>query len=198
MHGAIGQDEHHACAAGAAFNPLLELEGRKIGNEVGLPHVAAWPHRDELAFAAEMRGRSLPFRELEWIVENERLVVEEVELQAEIIDRCQAGTLPAAGVEMLVAGIERQREQALWSPFEAVLASIAGLDRRAAVARQHVDDFFIEVLLRRAPPGRWKIQHEDGYEVAAALEMGDGAVDAEPRPRPGLALQGIDAEILDD
>src|SRR5205085_5273847 len=73
-----------------------------------------------------------------------------------------------------------------------------GLDRRAAVARQHVDDFFIEVLLRRTPPGRWKIEHEYGYEVAAALEIGNGAVDAEARPGPGLDLEEIDAEILDD
>ena len=95
MHGAVGQHEHHVRAAGAALRPGLELESREIGDEVRLPHVAAGPHRHELAFAAEMRRRALPFRELERVVEDECLVVKEIELQAEIVDRREARALAA-------------------------------------------------------------------------------------------------------
>ena len=71
VHGAVGEHEHHVGAAGAALAPGLQLERRQVGDEVGLPHVAAGPHRDELAFAAEMVGRALPLGELILVVEDE-------------------------------------------------------------------------------------------------------------------------------
>ena len=104
--------------------PGLELEGGEVGDEVGLPHVAAGPHRDELAFAAEIFRRALPLGEFVAVVEYEGFVVEQVEHQREIVGRGEPRALAAARIEVLIAGVERQREQALGPPFEAVLAAV--------------------------------------------------------------------------
>src|SRR5581483_12474364 len=85
--------------------------------------------------------------ELERVVEDERLVVEEVHHDREIVRRREPRALAAARVEVAVAGVQRQREQALRAPFERVLAAVGGLDRRAAVAREDVDHFFIQMAL---------------------------------------------------
>ena len=53
VHGAVGEHEHHVRAAGAALLPGLQFERGEIGNEIRFPHVAAGPHRNEVAFAAE-------------------------------------------------------------------------------------------------------------------------------------------------
>ena len=50
---------------------------------------------------------------------------------------------------------------------------------------------------RRLGAGR-QVEQEDGDEIPPALEMHDGAVDAEPRPRGGAGFEKIDAEIIDD
>src|SRR5438067_8432680 len=160
VHDALGEDEHHVGAAGAALLPGFQLEAGEIGDEVRLPHVAAGPHRDELAFAAEVFCRALALGKLRRVCEHERLVVEQVEHEREIGRGSQARALAAAQVEMLVAGVERQREQTLRSPFEAVLAPVVCFDRRVAVPGQDVDDLFKEVLLwRRLRAGR-KVEHE--------------------------------------
>ena len=156
---------------------------REIGNEVGLPHVAARPHRDEIALAGEEAGRALPIDERGAVVEHERLVVEQVEHGRQVVGRAQPRALAAAGIEMLVAAVERQREQALRPPFEAMLPAIAGLDHGAAVAGQHVHHLLVDVLLRIGLAARRKVEHEHGDEVAAALQMYDAAIGAHARPR---------------
>src|SRR5690242_5594287 len=113
VHGALGKDEHHARSTGAALRPFFQLESCEVRNEVRLPHVAAGPHRDEVALPAEETLCALPLRELVGVLKDEALVVEQVEHHAEIVGGGEARALPAAGVEMLVPGIERQREQAL-------------------------------------------------------------------------------------
>ena len=67
----------------------------------------------------------------------------------EIVGRGEPRALAPARIEVLVAGVERQREQALGSPFEAVLAAVRRLDGGAAVACEYVDDLFEQMLLRR-------------------------------------------------
>src|SRR5262249_37230071 len=79
---------------------------------------------------------------------------------------------------------------------EAVLAAVRRLDRGAAVAGEDVDDLLVEMFLRRGLRARAEIEHEDRNEVAAALEMGDGTLDAEARPWRGRDCEQIDAEIL--
>jgi hypothetical protein len=66
------------------------------------------------------------------------------------------------------------------------------------VSFQNVDHFFEEMLLRRGLAAGRDVEHEDGNEVAASLEVRDAAVDAEPRPRLSRDLQEVDAEILGD
>ena len=107
-----------------------------------------------------MIGRTLPLGELILVVENECLVVEQVELEAKVVHGGEPRVLAATGIEVLVARVERQREQALGTPFEAVLAAVAGLDGGAAIARKHVDNLFVEVLLRRGLRARFEIEHE--------------------------------------
>jgi hypothetical protein len=110
VHGAVGEDEHHVRSAGAALLPGLELEAGEIGDEVGLPHVAARAHRNELAFAAEIFRRPLAFGKVVAVVEHEGFVVEEVEYEREIVGRGEPRALATARIEVLIAGIERQRE----------------------------------------------------------------------------------------
>jgi hypothetical protein len=88
--------------------------------------------------------------------------------------------------------------RALGTPFETVLASVAHFHGRAAVAGEHVDHFLKHVLLRRGLRGGREIEHEDRDEVAAALEVGDAALDPQTWPRCGRHLEEIDAEVLGD
>src|SRR4051794_21956477 len=198
MHGAVGEDEHHVGTAGAAFAPGFQLEGREIRNEVGLPHIAAGPYRHEFAFTAEMVGRALPLGKVILVVEDEAFVVEQVELQTEVVHGSQTRMLAAAGVEVLIAGVERQREQALWAPLETVLAAVAGLDRGAAVAGEHVHDLLVEMLLRGSLRAGLEIEHEHRDEVTTPLKVGDAAVNAETRPWTGRNLEKVDPKVLRD
>src|SRR6187200_135480 len=96
VHGTLGKDEHHARTAGAALRPLLELEAGEIWNEVRLPHVAAGPHRNEVALAAEEALRALAFRKFIGVLEDEALVVEQIEHHAEVVGGGEARALAAA------------------------------------------------------------------------------------------------------
>src|SRR6185436_15227485 len=89
-------------------------------------------------------------------------------------------------------------EQALGAPFKAVLATVARLDRGAAITRENVHDLLVEVLLRRGLRTGPKVEHEDRDEVAAALQVRDSAIDAEARPGRGRGCEQVDAEILGD
>jgi hypothetical protein len=149
VHGAVGENEHHVRSAGAALLPGLEFEAGEIGDEIGLPHVAPRPHRNELAFAAEIFGRALAFRKIAVVIEHKGFVVEEIEHERQIVGRGEPRAIASARVEVLIARIERQREQALGAPFEAVFAAVTRFDGRIAVPGQHVDDLFEEMLLRR-------------------------------------------------
>src|SRR4029078_9558107 len=198
VDGAAGEDEHHVRSAGTALVPSLKLESREIGNEIGLPHIAARPYRDELDFSAELFGRSLALGKGVAVVEYEGFVVKQVEHEREIVGGGKARALTPARIEVLIAGVERQGEQALGSPFEAVLAAVAGLDRGVAVTGQHVDDLFEQMLLRRRLRARREIEHEDRDKIAAALEVDEAAIHAEARPRRGRDREQVDAEILGD
>src|SRR6185437_4946120 len=103
------EDEHHVRSAGTALVPGLKLESREIGNEIGLPHIAARPYRNELAFSAEILGRAFPFGKGVPVVEYEGFVVKQVEHEREIVGGGKARALASARIEVLVAGVERQR-----------------------------------------------------------------------------------------
>src|SRR5205807_3834654 len=108
--------------------------------------------------------------------EYEGLVVKQVEHHCEIVGGGEARPLAAARIEVLVTGVERQREQAFGAPFEAVLAAVARLDCGVAVTGEHIDDFFEKVLLRRGFSARHEVEHEDRDEIAATLEMDEAAI----------------------
>ena len=99
---------------------------------------------------------------------------------------------------MPVLAVERQREHALRPPFEAVGAPVGGLDCGRAAPRQHVDHLLEQMLLRLGRLARQEFQQEHRHEVAAPLEMDEGRVAPHARPRRGLDIEQIDAELLDD
>ena len=61
---------------------------------------------NKVAFAGEIIALALALREFELIIENEILIVDQVQNQAEIIGGGEQGTFLAAAVEMLVFGVE--------------------------------------------------------------------------------------------
>ena len=117
------------------FAPLpgFQLEVRDIGDEIGLPHEAAALRLHHLAFALEVVFLADAFREDRGIVEDEIVVVELVHHGGEIVRRNEPRLLAPGGVEMLIGDVERQREQAVRSPFEAVGLAV-DLDLGAAAA----------------------------------------------------------------
>src|SRR6516162_7905646 len=54
------------------------------------------------------------------------------------------------------------------------------------------------MFLRRRLRAGGELEHEDRDEIAASLEVYEGAVDPEAGPRRGRDLEQVDAEILDD
>ncbi len=176
MHRAVRQDEFHVRAARAALLPGLELEGSEVGDEVRFPHMPSRTHRDEIALAAEEARAALTLREFAGVFEDEGLVAKKVEKQRQIGRHGKARALPAAAVEMAIARIERQGEEALRTPFETVGPTVARLDRRAAVAREHVDDLLVEMPLRRGLGASGEVDDEDGDEIAASLDVDDSAL----------------------
>src|SRR5688572_32875068 len=82
------------------------------------------------------------------VAPDEVLIAEHVQHEREIRRRDEACRLAAAAVEMPVARVQGEREQASGAPFEGALFAVE-LDRRAAAPREHVDDLLEEVALRR-------------------------------------------------
>ena len=94
----------------------------------------------------------------------------------------QQRALGAAGVEVPVLGVERDGEQALLAPLEAAPAAVGEFELGRAVALEHVDDFFVEMALRRRRFSRRDLEDEHVGEIAAALQVHRRAVDAVARP----------------
>ena len=67
----------------------------------------------------------------------------------------EAGRLLPRSVEMLVAGIDRNRKKRIPAPFETVLLAVSGLDRGRAVTFHDVDDVFVN-MLHGAGFGAWR------------------------------------------
>ena len=124
--------------------------------------------------------------------------MEQIEHQREIVGGGEPRAFAAAGIEVLIAGVQWQREQALGAPFETVLASVARLDRGVAMPGEYVNDLLEEMFLRRRLGAGGEVEDEDRDEVAATLEVNEAAVDPEARPRRGRHLEQIDAEIFGD
>ena len=154
VHGAVGKDEGERGRPGAARIPGLEPEIGKIGDEVGLPHVPAGTHWGELALAVEERRLADTLGEIVRVLEDEFLVVDEVHDQRQVMGGGEQGAVLTRAVEMAVFHVERQGEEALGTPFEAVLAPLGGFDGGAAVPFDDVDHQFEHVFGRRAHAAR--------------------------------------------
>ncbi len=198
VHGAVGEHEHDVGAAGAAVAPRFQFDRCEVGDEIGLPHVVARPHGDEVAFAGEIRVLAGARGELEIGFEHEALVVEGVHDEGQVGGRDEQRALAPAAVEMTVLRVERDREQAARTPFEALLAAVGELDLGRAGAFEHADHVFVEVALRRRRAAGRYLEKKHVGEVAAALEMHRRGFDAGARPHRSLDLEEVDAVVLDD
>src|SRR5258707_14120904 len=100
--------------------------------------------RQEIAFACKVALTSDAVREREWIVEQEVFIAKDIEKKRQIVGRNEAQRFVARDIEQAVRRIERRREQGARSPFETMGLAVAGVDDRAAVARQHIEHVVVE------------------------------------------------------
>ncbi len=198
VHGAVGEGEHNAGTAGAAGRPVLQFEFAKVGDEIGFPHMAAGPLGEEVALAGKIAFLALAFGETVGVFKDECVIVEEVDDHRQIVGGDQTSAVLAAAVEMLVFGVERQGEKALGPPFKTVGTAVIGLDGGRAMTFQDIDHLFEEMALGRRFGARVKLDDIHGNEIAAALQVDERALGCKAGPGPGLDLEQIDAEILND
>src|SRR5581483_2053447 len=175
MHGAIRQDQHEVLSTRTTAWNLLQLDGADVRNEVRFPHVVSRPDRNERSFAAEIPRITDTIVELSPIFEDESLVVEQVQHDWQVRCRNQPCRVPSVDVEKAILLVERYGEKAAWSPFEAVLHARGGFDLGRAMARQHVEHFLVQMMLRRTGAPRRKLDDEHIDEVAAACGVYRGA-----------------------
>src|SRR5207244_2089327 len=104
----------------------------RVGDEVDRQHRAAVEF--SLARKVSFVGRIEAVGENEFVVEDEIRIVKKVHDEGQVGDRQISCRLGAAAVEVLVPGVERNREEAAALPFEAVLFSVALPDGRGAAS----------------------------------------------------------------
>ena len=198
VHGAVGEHEHDIGAAGAAIAPAFQLDRGQVRHEIGFPHVIAGADSDEVAFAGEVFLLSGARAEIEIAAKDKILIVKDVHHHRQICGADQERALGAAAVEMAIAGIKRNREQAFFAPFEGAPAAVGEFELRRAMTLEHVNDFFVEMPLRRRRSAGADGEQKHIGEIAAALEMNRRAVDVVARPGRGLDREQIDAVVLGD
>src|SRR6185295_5983335 len=121
-----------------------------------------------------------------------------IEHRRQIAGNGDARRLRSGGIEKLVAGIERRREDAVNHPFELLLVAVVALDDAAALAGQNAESRLEQMLLWQDLAPRRDFQHEDRHGISAAADMYDGAVDAEMRPGFQRDSQHVDAKTFID
>ena len=198
VHGAVGQHEHDVGAAGAAVAPGLQFDGGEVRDEIGLPHVVAGAHGDEIALAGEILVFARAGGELMGRLEHEAGIVERVHHQRQVGGGDDSGALAPRAVEMPVLGIQGNREQAARAPFEALSSSVGKFDLGRAGALQHVDHVLVKVALRGGGAAGRNIEHEHICKIAAARQMHGGGRHPGARPQRGLDRKQVDGDIVGD
>src|SRR6059058_606075 len=143
-HDVAGQFEVYIPAAGAALFPVIELNISHVGHEVDFELAAP-----ELSFAAEIFlffGRKT-VGEGEAIAKNEIQVVKQVHHERRVGDGKISGRGMALAVEVLVVGVERNREETSRLPFEGVLLAVSLPDRGRPMSIEDVDHLLVKMLL---------------------------------------------------
>jgi hypothetical protein len=198
VHHPVGEHEHDVGAAGAAVAPGFELDCREVGDEIRLPHVVAGTHRDEVALAGEILLLAGALDEIELGAEHEGLVVEGVHHHRQVGGGDDQRALAPAGVEVAVAGVERDGEQAARAPFEAALGAVGEFELGRAAALEHVADVLVEMALRQRRFAGRNVEHEHAGEIAAPFHVHGAALHAVARPVGGRDLEQIEAVVLGD
>src|SRR2546423_1672602 len=120
--------------------PLLQLERREVCDEVRFPLMPSGLDLAQLPIRFEVTLFAETLREDNGVVEYEAAVVEDVQNDWQVGDRAEPHGLGSRQVEVLMAGIEWDREQAARSPFQRALISSGHLEQGAAVALEHMND----------------------------------------------------------
>ncbi len=96
--------------------------------------------------------------------------MEQIHHKAAIRDREVTRCFRAAGVKMLVVGVERHRKHASGSPLEGVLLAVSLPDAGRAVAFGYIDHLFIHVFLRLGFAARGNLAYVGVIGAACAIE----------------------------
>src|SRR5437899_2448423 len=167
-HDVAGEVEVAMSSAGAAFIPYLERHVPCVRHEV---------HRHlespDLSLAAEVvflfRRKAVGKNEI--VVENEIEIVKQVHHER----RAGYGKKPDRGVslpiEVLVLGVQRNREQAARMPFEGVLPAVFLPYGSGSMSVQNIDHLFIKMFLRFQLCSRWDFAHITVVGSAGAFKV---------------------------
>src|SRR5215813_5201840 len=122
-HGVFGEIEFHVGAALAALTVIDELERVGVGHEIRRQEKSS----GEFALAAEipLGARIETIKKSIVAVKNVIGIVKQIHHEAAVSNGKIARRVAAAGVEMLIIGIERHRKHTSSSPFKRVLLSVA-------------------------------------------------------------------------
>src|ERR1041385_8471736 len=180
-HRLAGEVELHVRAAGAALAVIPQRRGMRVGDEVGGHEEAA----KDLAFAAEIivdLGIEA-VGELVVVVEDEIEIVEQVHHETAVRYGEVARGLAAAAVEVLVARVERNCEDAARPPLEGVFLALFLPDSGRAVPFDDVDHLLVKMLLRLQFAARWDLANVAVVDAAGAVEHDEGAQSTLQIPR---------------
>src|SRR5436309_12120629 len=143
-HDVAGQFEVHVPAAGAALFPFIQRNIANVRHKVDFQLAAPM-----FSFAAEI----LLFFGRKTVGESEIIAKDEIQTMKQVHHerRIGHGKIPGGGmalaVEVLVVGVERNREETSRMPFEGVLLAVFLPDRSRPMSFENVDHLLVEMLL---------------------------------------------------
>ena len=111
--------------------------------------MVAGAHGDEITFAREITLLARTRHEVAIGVEHEIFVMEDIHDHRQVCGGDEQCALAARAVEMAMGCVQRNGEEALRAPFERALGAIGKFNLRRTCAFEHIDDIFIEMVLRR-------------------------------------------------
>src|SRR5262249_53778868 len=115
-------------------------------------------------------------------VEDELGITEQVDRTRRTCHADEAHRLSAGCVEMLVPGVQRDREQRAWPPFEARFRAIVVPHGGCAVALEDVDHLLVERVLRRSFLTRAELQQVAVVRGVRGIVVDEATQRVTPRP----------------
>src|SRR5262245_20171324 len=144
-HNVVGHLDHDQSATGTPIFSFHEFEASHIANKIRVResrsrHLHIAVEKILLAVVA--------VRERVYAMENENDVLKQVQNGRGIGHGQQSDRPVSLTVEMLIAGVERRREERAFAPLEGLLFASIAPDRCRAAAADDKNHFLKQVLLR--------------------------------------------------